>query len=327
MRRPSISAKSAEWAGHAQAQASLSIRAFVLRSLFISPFVLGTVMGLFATAASAQSVPAAIFTDPSADPAHPAKMNSLHIPTHGLEINGIVYQPSGAGQHPTLVICHGLPGNERFLDLAQAVRRAGWNAVAFNYRGSWGSPGVFRFAQNLEDAEAVLAYLRDPVNAERLGIDTRHIVIAGHSMGGWVAAQTASHDHGLIGVILISAADVGKQADWPLGRLVALMADTTSPLAGVTPESMADEVRGLGKLRFEKAAAGLSKTPLLALTADDGLASDTDELVRAVQAHGGHEVTVAHASTDHVWSDHRIALESTILAWLDRLDQRSSKQR
>ncbi|MFD3266336.1 hypothetical protein [Phenylobacterium ferrooxidans] len=32
-------------------------------------------------------------------------------------------------------------GNEKNLDLAQAVRRAGWNAAAFNYRGSWGSPG------------------------------------------------------------------------------------------------------------------------------------------------------------------------------------------
>jgi hypothetical protein len=41
------------------------------------------------------------------------------------------------------LICHGLPGNEKHLDLAQAVRRAGWLAVTFNYRGSWGSQGVF----------------------------------------------------------------------------------------------------------------------------------------------------------------------------------------
>jgi len=113
-----------------------------------------------AAAGVAQTVPAAIYTDPPADAAHPAGMAVLHIPSHGALINGVVYQPSGAGVHPTLVICHGLPGNEKNLDLAQAVRRAGWNAVTFNYRGSWGSPGVFRFAQNLEDADAVLAYPR-----------------------------------------------------------------------------------------------------------------------------------------------------------------------
>ncbi len=284
---------------------------------------------LFAAPASAQSVPPAIFTDSPADAAHPAQMTALHISTHGVQINGLIYQPSWVGPHPTLVICHGLPGNEKFLDLAQAVRRAGWNAVTFNYRGSWGSSGHFRFSQNLEDADAVLAYLRDPINVRRLGIDTQRIVIAGHSMGGWVAVHTASHDRSLIGAIIISAADVGKQGDWPRARLVALMADSTAPLAGVTAESMADEVRTLGKaFRFESAAAGLTKIPLLALTADDGLAPCTDALVRAIREEGGHEVTSIHVATDHSWSDHRIALESTIITWLaDRSGQSAQSPR
>ncbi len=272
---------------------------------------------VFAGFVSAQSVPPAIFTDPPPDAAHPAKMTALLIPTHGVQINGLIYQPSGERAHPTLVICHGLPGNEKFLDLAQTLRRAGWNTVTFNYRGSWGSPGTFRFSQNIEDAEAVLSYLRNPANARRLGIDTQHIVIAGHSMGGWVAVHTASQDHGLMGVIIISAADVNKQSDWPRERLVALMTDSTAPLAGVTAQSMADEVQSLSKANsLENAAANLTRIPLLALTADDGLASDTDALVQAIQSRGGHQVTTMHASTDHSWSDHRIALESTIITWL-----------
>jgi acetyl esterase/lipase len=213
-----------------------------------------------------------------------------------------------------------LPGNEKNLDLAQAVRRAGWNGVTFNYRGSWGSPGVFRFAQNLEDADAVLAYLRDPANAARLGIDTRRIAIAGHSMGGWVVVHTAAHDHGLIGAILISAADMGSLGEAPRERLVPEMADNMEALAGVTAESMADELRAHAKeFRFENAAAGLSQTPLLALTADDGLAPHTDALVHAIAAQGGHKTTVMHVATDHGWSDHRIALESTIITWLAAL--------
>jgi uncharacterized protein len=198
------------------------------------------------------------------------------------------HRENRAGSHPTLIICHGLPGNEKLLDLAQAVRRAGWNSVAFNHRGSWGSPGAFRFSQNLEDAEAVLAYLRDPANAGQLGIDTHRIVLAGHSMGGWVVVHTASHDHGLIGATLISAADVGKQGDLPHDGLVALMADCMGALAGVSPESMADEMHGLSKtFRFENAGAGLTQTPLLALTVDDGFAPDTDALVHAIKAQGG----------------------------------------
>jgi len=294
------------------------MRLYIL--LFLSFALLGGMM-------SSQSVPAAIFTDPAADPLHPARTIAVHIPTHGVQINGITYQASGVGPHPTLVIFHGLPGNEKLLDLAQAVRRAGWNSVAFNYRGSWGSPGAFRFSQNLEDAEAVLAYLRDPANAARLSVDAHRIVLAGHSMGGWVVVHTAAHDHGLMGVILISAADVGKQGDLPHDDLVALLAGCTGALAGVSPESMADEIHGLSKAsRFENAAAGLSQTPLLALTAEDGFAPDADALAHAITAQGGRGVTVTHVATDHNWSDHRIALESTVINWLEGLSQQSAER-
>ncbi len=262
----------------------------------------------------------AVAADPPADKAHPASMTVLHIPTHGVLINGLVYAPSGAGPHPTLVICHGLPGNEKNLDLAQAVRRAGWNAVTFNYRGSWGSPGKFRFAQNPEDADAVLAYLREPANAAKLGIDTKRIVLAGHSMGGWVTVHTAAHDHALLGAILISAADMGAMSGLPRERRVAMMADDMESLAGVTAESMADEVSANAKaFSFDTAVAGLTQTPLLVLSADDGLAPSTDKLVKEIEAAGGTKVTTLHAATDHSWSDHRIYLETTIINWLATL--------
>src|SRR5471030_156657 len=138
------------------------------------------------------AIPAAIFTDPPADAAHPPRMEVLHIPSGGVKINGVAYLAAGAGPHPTLVLLHGLPGNEKNLDLAQAVRRAGWNVVTFNYRGSLRSPGVFRFGQNLQDADAVLAYVRHPMNAKALGVEANRLVIIGHSMGGWVAVNTAA---------------------------------------------------------------------------------------------------------------------------------------
>jgi acetyl esterase/lipase len=279
-----------------------------------------TILAAASAVAAGQKVPAAIFTDPPTDAAHPAKMTVLHIPSHGLLINGLVYQPSGAGPHPTLVICHGLPGNEKNLDLAQALRRAGWNAVTFNYRGSWGSPGNFRFAQTVEDAQAVLAYLRDPAKAAKLGIDTQRIALAGHSMGGWVVSRTAANDHALIGAVLISSGDMGHFGDAPRDRVVAQMADDMESLAGVTAESMADEIISNAKaFHMAKAAAGLTQMPLLALTSDDGLAPDTDALVRAIQAKGGNKVTTVHVATDHSWSDRRIRLESEIITWLSGL--------
>jgi acetyl esterase/lipase len=274
-----------------------------------------------AGAALAQSVPPAIFTDPPADQAHPAAMTVLHVPTHGLLINGVLYSPPGAGAHPTLVICHGLPGNEKNLDLAQAVRRAGWNAVTFNYRGSWGSPGSFRFAQNLQDADAVLAYLRDPSNAAKLGIDPKRIAIAGHSMGGWVVAHTAAGDHALSGAILISMADMGLLGARPRAKAVASMADDMETLADVTAESMVDELTAHAKeFVVTGTAAGLAQIPVLAITSNDQLASQTDALVAAIKAKGGTRVTAAHLDTDHGYSDRRIALESIVITWLSGLN-------
>jgi acetyl esterase/lipase len=192
--------------------------------------------------------------------------------------------------------------------------------VTFNYRGSWGSPGTFSFAGNLEDAVAVLTYLRDPKNAQSLGIDAGRIAIAGHSMGGWVAAKTGARDPHLIGVILICAADMGAQGAGSDAPLVAEMADNKEALAGVTAQSMAQELeRNSKEFSMLAAADGLAKVPLLVLTTDDGLAADGNAVVKAVQAKGSQHVSTQHVATDHGWSDRRIELESIVINWLRTL--------
>ena len=270
---------------------------------------------------SAQTVPASVISDPAPDAKFPARMDVVHIPTGGVKINGIAYVAQGPGPHPAFVFFHGLPGNEKNLDLVQAVRRAGWTAVAVNYRGSWGSPGSYRFANNLEDAKAVLAYLRDPVNAKALGIDPTKIVIGGHSMGGWVVAHTASKDHGLLGAVMISAGDMGTIGiGLPRPALVQEMSQNMESLADVTPDSMADELIKNGSgWTFAKAAPGLMQTPLFVLTSDDGLADLSDVLSKAVKDGGGKQIKTLHVATDHSWSDHRIALQAAVVTWLEGL--------
>ena len=250
-------------------------------------------------------------------------MEVLHIPSGGVNVNGIAYLAGGAGAHPTVVLLHGLPGNEKNLDLAQAIRRAGWNVVTFNYRGSWGSPGTFSFEGNLADAKAVLAFVRAPANAQKLQIDTRKLVIAGHSMGGWVTALTAAQDPGLAGAVLISAADMGGQGAVPAARAIVVksMAEDMETLSSTTPEKMADEIIAFSpRLSFNaEVAKGLAGKPLLVLTSDDGLAAGAEKLVKAIQADGGSRSTLHHEATDHSWSGKRIALEAAVIAWLQGL--------
>src|SRR4051794_34273519 len=75
----------------------------------------------------------AVTGDPRRDAAHPARNRQLLIDSRGAKMNALFLLASGAGRHPTMLLLHGLPGNERNLDLAQVVRRAGWNVLTFTY--------------------------------------------------------------------------------------------------------------------------------------------------------------------------------------------------
>jgi pimeloyl-ACP methyl ester carboxylesterase len=262
--------------------------------------------------------PAAIYTDPAPDKANPATMEVLHIPSGGVEINGVAYVAAGAGPHPAVVLFHGLPGNEKNLDLAQAIRRAGWTVVTLNYRGSWGSPGTFSFKGNVDDAKAALAYVRSPAVAAKLRLDPHRLVIMGHSMGGWVTAVIAGRDPDLRGAALISAADMTSAAKAPPAARLNLAEENHESLA-VGLQQMADDVATLGPdLSFAAAAPGLAKHPLLVLTSNDGLGPPAEALAADVRKRGGR-VTAVHVATDHGWSDRRIRLETEILTWLESL--------
>lgn len=284
-------------------------------------------IGLYALAGGARAVaaiPPAIYTDPPQDLRYPATSQVLHIPTGGVNINGIAYLASGAGPHPTAVFFIGLPGNEKNLDLLQAVRRAGWNAVTFFYRGSWGSPGMFRFAHCPRDAEAVLTYLRTKPVATTLRIDAKRMVIVGHSMGGWVAVETAAHDRQLAGVALISPADMSKDfpGDMPHPQLVKFLSGLMESYVGITAQQMADELEAHAtQWRFDRAYDRIERVPVLVITANDRYRPTDDALASALRAHRGQPVTAVHLDTDHVYSDHRIALEATLISWLQSLPQ------
>jgi uncharacterized protein len=291
--------------------------------------VLAFVLALSLTAA-AQQIPAAVTTDPPVDKDHPAAMESFQIPSHGAALNAIAYLAPGAGPHPAVIVLHGFPGNEKNLDLAQSIRRAGWNAVFFDYRGSWGSPGNFSFGNSIEDTQAAIAYLRDPANATKLRTDPKRIALAGHSMGGFLAAYAGSHDPAILGTAMISAGNMGdlprltEVAGDPKASLAklsaALVREDILPLAGCTGESLAQELNDHQKdWDFIGYASLFGDRPLLLVTSDDGLAPSSAALAEAVRKQGSKHVTEAHYATDHSYSDHRIALQVEVLNWLATL--------
>jgi len=123
--------------------------------------------------------PRAVVTDNARDARHPAATPQLLIPSGGVGMNALFFLGAGSGRKPTLLLLYGLPDNEQNLDLAQAIRRAAWNVLTMHYRGSWGSPGAFSIAGAVEDAEAAMAFLRQPENAAKYGIDPHRLLVGG----------------------------------------------------------------------------------------------------------------------------------------------------
>jgi pimeloyl-ACP methyl ester carboxylesterase len=141
---------------------------------------------LISTNAFAQS-DSIVLRDITWDNSSPAGFIELAIASGTSTMQGFIYKANGAQKHPTLLLLHGFPGNERNLDLAQVVRAHGWNVIYFNYRGSWGSQGKFSFKNCVEDVVNVVGFCKK--YQDSLQIDTSNIVLFGHSMGGWVCLK------------------------------------------------------------------------------------------------------------------------------------------
>jgi len=278
-------------------------------------------IGLVPIQASAAPPLRSAIVDPPRDPKFPAHNQQLLIPSHGVGMNALLFIAGGKGPHRTVILMHGLPGNERNLDLAQAIRRAGWDVLTFTYRGAWGSPGDFSITNAMADTAAALDFARSP-EGTKFGIDGRHIVLAGHSMGGATAMMTAAGATGLDGLVLIDAwnpsAGTSKGAI-TRDQLVRSFDDFGNSLHGASPETVADDaVANSAKWNLVDAARRLHGLPVLTINARFGIGERNRPVTVALRSAGAH-VTAVDIDSDHSFSDHRIALASTVVRWLQSL--------
>jgi len=257
---------------------------------------------------------AAITSDPAPNPSAPTQNLETVLDSHGSHIEGLFFLASGTQPHPTVILLHGFPGYEQNIDLAQSLRRDGWNVLAMHYRGAWGSQGTFSFTHCMEDVSAMLAYVTQPANVTKFHIDTHHLVVIGHSMGGFLAiAALAQHPELKAGVVITEGSPVHDATGY-FGE--ADPADL-APLAGTSVSALQHEAQShTTAWSFATFAAKIAPRPVLDVTANDGLRVSNEALAAALKQ-AGSPVTSTHFDTDHGFSDHRIALQTTILKWLD----------
>jgi pimeloyl-ACP methyl ester carboxylesterase len=266
--------------------------------------------------------------DPPADAANPASMDGLLLESHGARLNGRIYEAAGAGPHPTLLMLHGFPGSELNADIAQAVRRAGWNAVLFHYRGTWGSGGEFSLHHVLEDAGAVLDAVRAPDFAAKHRIDPARVSVFGHSMGGFAALMTGADRAELRCTVSLAGANFAALAPALAAnpqfatRTAATFQDWgTGPIAGISGERLVAELladpAGLDVLARLPA---LANRPVLLVAGNADVitlpAQTHEPQLAALHAAGSTQVQEVRLDADHAFSGSRIALGRAVLDFL-----------
>jgi pimeloyl-ACP methyl ester carboxylesterase len=276
----------------------------------------------FSAAQAKETVHRAVISDPVADKSIPADMSAFVLPAGDGAMNAVMYTASGRGPHPTLLLLHGFPGNEQNLDLAQAARRDGWNVLTLHYRGSWGSPGRFSLTNAAQDAHTALAFLHDPATQAKYRIDPKAIAVAGHSMGGFMAADAAVDDPAVAGLFLIDPWDISETAASLSSKegQAAWLAEATGdlpPLSGTSAEALSQEMTA-NAARFDLSARVIAfgQRPFSIVGAERGIGATARRIGGAAQS-VWPAAQVQVMPTDHSFSDHRIALADLLVRWLD----------
>jgi len=271
----------------------------------------------------------AVAVDPRPDPDFPPAIAELAIPSGGQRMPALMYLANGPGPHPTVLLLHGFPGNEKNLDIAQELRRNGFNVLFFHYRGAWGADGEYRILNLADDVAAVLQYLRTPDKAAKLRVDTSKLSLLGHSMGGFTALAAGSRDKNLACVGAISPANVGMikmgvDTEDKNSLRILQYADSLFMLNGYGANEMLEELRSadLAEVDIRTFGPGLKGKSVFLLVGDKDPVTPADTMFLPILEEyarvPGLKVEHHVISGDHSFSWSRLKLTKLVRNWMLR---------
>ena len=233
-----------------------------------------------------------------------AGLDDVVIRLQGMKLLGGLYRGAGRGPRPTAILLHGVPGVEKNLDIAYALRDKGWNCLYFHYRGSWGSEGDYSFCGALDDVYAATDWILD-----QRSVDSERLAVVGNSFGGYLALASAASDPRIAFVVSIT----------PLvDPMVASISDElfdefAEVLRGVSGAELKEQWDDLAPI--QSMVPELEAKPILLVTADDDEifpAAHYEPIATQLKALRWERV----AGADHVFSSFRTQLVNLTVDWL-----------
>lgn len=256
----------------------------------------------------------------------------LTFESEGAKIHAIFFQANGDEPLPTVILCRGFPGNDGDLfGLGERLTREGFNALAFNYRGTWGSEGLFTVANSLEDVISAILYVKSSSTFREFNVDASDISIIGYSLGGGMALLGSLNDPTVRRVVYIAGRDLSElgrmmqQSDEYRQAYMKMIDQGISESGFNSPsaeEGFSEVFVHMDKYDLVKHAEALSSKDILMIGGwrDQGNAVEHHilPLFRALQKHGTKQLQIEIFDTDHSFMSVESQLMDIIVSWLKR---------
>jgi uncharacterized protein len=233
-----------------------------------------------------------------------AGLDGVTFNSHGCKLLGGFYRGAGVGPRPTAVLLHGMPGVEKHLDLAYALRDLGWNCLYFHFRGSWGSEGSYSLDGLADDTRAAVSWVLD-----QSSVDSKRLALIGGSVGGHTALACGAGDSRIQAIV-----GIAPLVDPPAFTLSEEMAgEFAGMLNGVTTQDLLEQWRGVPRL-VEYLPSLTSRSVLMVTAGNDTLFPSSH--YAEVMARLANARWARAEGADHGFSTCRSWLVDTVTDWL-----------
>lgn len=125
--------------------------------------------------------------------------------------DSVVYSVPNSGSHPTAVLLPDVWMSGAIQYVGRGLRVRGWNAITYDHRGTWASPGTFTLDRLRTDVEWVLAGMRADWALSTWGVARERITLIGHFWGGGAALAAAARDPAVRCVVGLAPLNIGAK--------------------------------------------------------------------------------------------------------------------
>lgn len=241
-------------------------------------------------------------------------VENIELESQGHKLLGRVYRPNAPGRFPAVVLCHGYPGDNKNMDLAEEVALNGFVVLIFYYPGAWGSGGTFSLrGLDTSSRDAIEYLISQPfVDSDRVGV-------IGYSMGAVPVAKRLSVDSRLrTGIFISPAADLSFAA-----REEAFEASVSiflrmgkDKLRGLSADVLKSELPWIIENLNPVETIRDAKAPIMVIVGSEDTVVPPESCKALFEAANEPRKWILIDGADHGYSEHRIPLINSVLQWL-----------